>query len=890
MKWNLNRYTGLIFLLLLFNSYSQVQELCEFIFTTCPKEFEGDTIRVPEKVIAMGSKVRSCEGYFSAEESGPPSIMFVIDNSGSMSGLGSSMNDRMGSRFSVPSALLDELYERMPDAEVGIAVFQNILYFDNRDDPFFVALPGSVDGVPNQSYAPLTKLNQQMGKGRQGIDKLKEVLATDTLRARLSDGIVSDYVRLRYVPGDTSKHTQYTNINVGFEAAKHAFTASSSARERRFIIFLSDGNPMGPMQAGMDPYYFQRGENVPTTFTVFFTSNNTAPQSLRTMTDNIRTNNYSVANPGSNLWTIETSHTALLSLIMNSMFGIIFSAQPQAMAVTGVSVSDTSTTFIDSFFVFKDRIPLQRIITPFNMNFTFSSIDPLDGRTRDTTLNIEFYVKRDSDVSDTAPPGIEYICWPQAQLQILHGGVPVQEVYDTMQTIQVRYISGDPEVSRVWATVSTSPDSEYVELNQHGQYRLSSPLTLERGGTGKSADGILGFNANDSIVAVFRNEQLPLDTVRVVVPIIPVADYIPVTATLRDTSGDGHIDRIDLSWTDTTKIRDLMPSVEALIRQLQITGTDGTLVSLHAIRLVPDLEKNIIHLVLRENAGSRMETGWNRAMVDLHTVAMGIDGKPFKVVRVIDAAGPAVMRAQLLLSSSASARDSLRLYFSEPVLCEKLLSATPDKVFVYYDKNEPSKDALKNSVFAGNCSGKYISEVTIVLSGDGFSITPWEDRIGFIGNGPYVEDRSGNAPHPGNRGAVIEGDKQNRVELAVSPSPGSPNREIDSRIRQVYGNVLGDERHGILVSLYSRIPLQPSANSTGRVTFGKAEIYDAVGNVVLKELPVIDTEEPGVYGIYWSIRNRNNRFVGNGTYLMIINATTLSGEKMNRRVKIGVQR
>jgi len=233
-------------------SMSQAADICEISFTGCPENFNGQTINVPLDAVALSARIRACLYSRMVDTSvagGAPAIMFVIDNSGSMSGLGSAPNDQMGSRFTVTLALLDEIYRAAPDAQVGVAIFQNMLIFDNRDDPYFTALPGNVDGNSYQSYIPLTQLNDTLAGSILGIDKLKQLLAIDTLRGPLYNGSTGDYVALEYQATNTQLDL-YTNINVGFDAARHAFSSTSIARDRRFVIFLSDGDPRGDDQAG----------------------------------------------------------------------------------------------------------------------------------------------------------------------------------------------------------------------------------------------------------------------------------------------------------------------------------------------------------------------------------------------------------------------------------------------------------------------------------------------------------------------------------------------------------------------------------------------------------------------------------------------------------------
>jgi hypothetical protein len=122
--------------------------------------------------------------------------------------------------------------------------------------------------------------------------------------------------------------TGSTNINIAFEAARQEMSTAVNPRDRQFVIFFSDGAPQGTDQMGLVSDYFMQGTNVPTTFTVFFTPNATAPASLQTMTANIQNNGYSTTNPNSALWTIQTSYNALLQLFMEHVIPTIVVGRP----------------------------------------------------------------------------------------------------------------------------------------------------------------------------------------------------------------------------------------------------------------------------------------------------------------------------------------------------------------------------------------------------------------------------------------------------------------------------------------------------------------------------------------------------------------------------------
>jgi hypothetical protein len=864
-----------------------VDQVCKFTFTACPESFSGDTLDVPPSVVALSQYIYACKSDSTISgggtgSGGVPSIMFVIDNSGSMKN-GSNPNDPDGSRFTVTTALLDTIFKHQPNAEVGLTVFREHLFFDTASTEYyadyFKTYSTVIDSEPDQAYLPFIRLNQTYGT-RTGIQIIKDILATNST----GDDLLyqPSYRNLRPNNGGGE-----TNINGAFIAVKQAFAAAKNPKERQFTIFLSDGLPAGNTQAGLPDNYYEGGDSVPTTFTVFFTSSTTAPASLRTMTNNIAANGYSTSNPSSNLWAIATSFNALMSLIMDNIMGSIFFSKPNSISITGMRVSDTSTTYVNSYFVFTDPVPLQPVITPFDLHFNFQTYDQSTGLVRDTTVSIIFHVQRDPAASNTAPQGMEYVCWPRPTLQFVYGGQSITEVTTDMTQIDVRFFPGDPRTTAVTTPVKSSIDSESVVLTSRGTY-WSGTFLRDIGTTGNPNNGTLVHRDGDSIIVTYRNPLLPLDTVRLSVPVIPDSGRIPVTATLRDTSGDGHLDRIDLTWNDTSSIKPTMPSIASFIAALQLTLPNGTPVTLSAVAIVPDLANKTIHVILRENAGGPLETEWQRATVRLGTVPMSQNGKRMYVTRVLDGAGPVIERIEYR-ASRGTGGDSLRVIFSEPVNCQQLTALPPESLFIYYDKSNPAGTVLNGSTYAGTCPTTFVREVTIVLKATTFRVTPWEDRIGLPGGSISVADSAGNHPPANGKSVAIEGGGKNSIELTVSPNPASPNREIDSRVRQAYANIIGTETKGMIISIYSKIPLKPISTGPQGAVYGTADLYDAVGNLVQSKLPVKAASEPGVYGVYWSIRNRNTRIVGNGIYLAMVTTTAVTGEKLTKRIKLGVQ-
>jgi hypothetical protein len=405
----------------LFIIYLQIpaDEICNIRLQRCPEEFNNSTIYVPKNVNSISSNFFVCmpvnfvEG---SEGSGSPSIMFVIDHSGSMSGLsGNTPTDTAGSRFNVTRALLDTIKSKYPGAEVGMVIFQNVLYFDTQNMPYAVPLPANYQfpaGVRTQGYIPLMPLDSMLNDTLSVLKMMKGVLTTKKVpRPELNNQMTTDLV---YTPSFT-KANMLTNINTAFDAAKYAMQNSRYPKENQFIIFLSDGEPMpqelsSEYHGGKHPNDYQKAVDYPATFTVYFVNDNfqRVPDNIREMTDNVRINGYSANNNLSDVWSIRTSYDTLLNVLMTRAITPIFSSirkQPTKLVLNNLTYSQYSTKD-SSFYV--PNLMLQDSITALNLRINYAIRVDSSKQIKDTLSQINFNIVRTNSRAPTE--GIHFNC------------------------------------------------------------------------------------------------------------------------------------------------------------------------------------------------------------------------------------------------------------------------------------------------------------------------------------------------------------------------------------------------------------------------------------------------------------------------------------------------
>lgn len=278
-----------------------------------------------------------------------PSIFFIVDNSGSMF-LKDYNIDRWGRRFEFVQSMIDSINSIYPSAEIGLSVFGSHLYFDPLDDEnTFKRVSNNSEEYYKGAYIPLCRLDSSYTyvEGiESGYGILKYYLQLDTSNAQESANAGQDYITLKYRPTDTVLSAYSTNITAAFEAAKDAFSISSIQKKNQFIIFLSDGAATFPSANDSIKDLYIQGEDVPATYTIFFTEDQTIPEPLHNMTTNIKNNSYSETNSESSAFAYSNIKENLFNFLINSIVTV---------------VSSTSNKLISKNYIYKRQLNISSI-------------------------------------------------------------------------------------------------------------------------------------------------------------------------------------------------------------------------------------------------------------------------------------------------------------------------------------------------------------------------------------------------------------------------------------------------------------------------------------------------------------------------------------------------
>ena len=548
-----------ILYLFLFENILFSEEVCKFAYKGQPEDFQNGTIVVPDEMVALSEyQYVGIPLDTTLDTINSPAIMFVIDQSGSMGGMVGLGVDQEGNRFSVTRDVIDTLSKIAPGAEVGIAVFNEFLYFDPKDDAIFEQCPEE----PVGAYIPLLRLSNDYN-GLTGDEVLKKWLECDTT---LSPPFPPT-VNLKYKPPLTFNASN-THINAGFYAVKRAMLSTNKAKENQFVIFISDGIANIPEDNTVNDYV--QGTGVPTTFTIFFVASGTnPPQELTTMTYNIKNNGYSTSNPQSNIWGFKnTGYDTLMTFIMENIIDLIIHQIQYVPVNISINGGQIINNWDSTGFTFPKLFPLLGVTTDFTFDITYlitndtlSLLRIIPPDRLDTTITTEFKVEIDPAQGPLPDSLYDVKCWDRT-LGFYYNGNQVTTIDETMNPLDLLfpYDPGDANYSYTTATIEVTNtsgngrDIENIALTKNGTtFSGTFPRTvIDDAASPTIGDGTLQHYSNDNIVAVFRNNEspkLPLDTIRIQVPFNFGGTVEVVKAYYFDNNAEGYVDSIYVEAT-----------------------------------------------------------------------------------------------------------------------------------------------------------------------------------------------------------------------------------------------------------------------------------------------------------------------------------------------------
>lgn len=534
----MKRGTQWLSAVLAFAGISHAGPICNLVFSQCPKGLTG-VINIPSDAIWLDSQIPVCTDTVAVQtgtNSLPPSIVFIIDNSGSMSegpvDNHPNSTDPDEARFRVVREMLDTIAKVSPNTEVGLSIFSRRLQFDVRDNPTFfkTAFPG--DTSQFDAYVPLTKLNFLFAGNRTGLDTLKSLLAY-TGNGNLTHATTRPVGRLNLVGIAANNVRSGTDITLGFDAAKLAMKDAVAPKADQYFIFLSDGEPSSLDEIRKSRENdFQNQLDAPTTFTVFFKKeseqNPNPPTSIVTMTASIKNNGYSTSNINSAAFTSNTPGSQLANLLQTKVLTPIFANTPAKATKAVLAVKDTlypNTALDATKFTFAKRIPLSPTQTAVKLTYTYQYTDSGKAKTKD--VDYTFTLNR---VAAGTPlsAGLATQCQDQGNIALFNSGTEVKVVNADHNNLDIRLILATGEACnncKVEVKPNKSLDKESITLVPGAGYQTGN-FGRETINTPKPGDGKLQNMPTDSIIVTYVNPDNPLDIIRKAFPYVDISTVV----------------------------------------------------------------------------------------------------------------------------------------------------------------------------------------------------------------------------------------------------------------------------------------------------------------------------------------------------------------------------
>ncbi len=858
-----------------------------------------------------------------------PSIMFVIDHSGSMwnqSGL-----DKWGNRFKVTHALIDTIKAYSPYAEVGVTVFNGHLYYDDRDDQIFETIPQDTDTT---AYIPLLQLNKDYG-GKQGYEVLKKYLQTDTMfdttGMQVSNGdttwFVNKSIGLEYKSGWYKEGA--TNINVGFHAVNKAMRTAKYDKENHFTIFFSDGDA-STGTPNPDSYVNDVRTGIPTTFTIYFVkqSGQQAPQELLDMTQNIQNSNYSPTNPKTNLWEFQnTNYDSLMSFLMENVIKEILQKSTHTPTKMIVNSNNNANNWNQEGFTFDNLFPLEGRETKFSYEIEYHVIrDTLNAQTGlldtieyDTTTNTKFTVEIDANAGPLDSNQFDVRCWDRT-IGFYENGNPVPIVKETMDPLELRfmYSAGDANYGYTKATIEArtvkggTKDFEKFSLSRNGTFfsTLVPNVVINDNENPQPNDGKLQHFEEDTIVLTFRNDERPklvLDTLQLRVPTTFAGTVNLEHAFYYDIDADGYVDSISVKANTDIAGGLTTDHLEEMVDKA---------INLPAFRSFKDTKPGLLsdgfYLTVTEDKGHDPVTYVTKNdIIDIKELSFSTGGKILpKRVPIYDKVAPIIhwkeKSALAILNQDPFLDDTLQVIFSEEV---KAVNAP--KPFYFYSAGEKKRYEVQldpiELVNSTTMLFKIESVNNVKKMADGDTLWIQEtDRVGDL-----CQDVSGNTvtnfqnnPNNPKRRLWVERRLLPFTYTPVAVSPVNKNKIIDERFKlpTKYADLLDEtslgwtqkdqDYYGMIINV---VPDNVDNVFDNFELQGEIVILDAVGNRVIDKKTMAWDKEKKRLIWAWSVKNRFGRYVGSGMYLCIIELKEItkgsenSGYSETRKLLIGVK-
>jgi hypothetical protein len=249
------------------------------------------------------------------------------------------------------------------------------------------------------------------------------------------------------------------------------------------------------------------------------------------MTNNIMANGYSSNNENSKAWALTSNYNALLKLMMDEIVTPMLSKSPgnaKNIVIKTPVMKDSTGNISNGEFILNRRLPIDTsAIMRVDMKIRNDVQVNATTTVRDSLFSYTFSVRRTASPPSSweAKQKLSSNCARAPTLDLQFGGVSLVggEVKGSMGVLDIVFdntyglFEYGSVIVQVFGADGSVADLVTVNLNKDGNV-WTGKFPREVSTSANRTDNKLQHAIQDSIVLVFRNPDIPLDTIRISVP------------------------------------------------------------------------------------------------------------------------------------------------------------------------------------------------------------------------------------------------------------------------------------------------------------------------------------------------------------------------------------
>lgn len=634
-------------------------------------------IDVPSGVVALSGNV-PINGDSTAHKDDSTSLVFMVDNSGSMDD-----TDKNANRFKFIATVVDTLANnpnKYPGIECGLSVFGSNLYYHESNSPLLEYLPNDQNKSLG-AFLPLVKLGKKYSNcgGKTGKEIIKELVETKldwTGTTMLKSACHSNWM-------------VNTNLDIGFSSAVESMKRSKKPKENQFIIYLGDGD--GESSDCIDGFVNGTVDGIPTTFSIYFTEDGTAPLNIVNINDAIKRNGFSNSNSEyTNLKPYKnTTLDSLVSYVLDSIVSV-FEAGLVIHPIKLTIGSESSALWLadSSYFTFAHPLALTSNKTTIPIGLDVKMIkdsiganDSIHKVYSDTLFNLKPVVNVVDSLKEVDAKGKVY--WWERELSLLEGNNALSFISQNSNNLKVLF-EFDPMASgfvysKAQISVKCIKSGDTLQLNGANQSDSSflSVLNIDHVGKIDLSDNKIAPNSSDTLVFTFRNTEpypFPLDTLQLKVPYSRFGDIYLKNATLLDENADGVLDKIKVELDGDTNV--IKKSASEIATKIEFPASRGISIANTSIK------GGVLSIKVNTAEGINTAANSDDSLVIKESVVISTGGILRKSsCSLVDSMAPVLTKATLF-DNPLYEKDSLQVEYSEVVT-----QLNGDTLFTFYSVN-----------------------------------------------------------------------------------------------------------------------------------------------------------------------------------------------------------